>query len=179
MSDEVQRTRLVDVQCPTCGLPNAATDHFCTWCGASLRGAEPTPLEPEPVESDSDGPESVRPPSAPEPSTQTMAGGSKTRPISSPVDWKEACVTHKVSTDELATYPFEHEFVIGREVGDLQLPNDPFLSAKHLAIRRVGSRYVLEDLDSSNGTFIRLRAEVELRPGDEILIGSQVFRFLV
>jgi hypothetical protein len=37
----------------------------------------------------------------------------------------------------------------------------------------------LVDDDSRNGTFIRINGEVELKPGDMILIGRQLFRFEV
>jgi len=35
----------------------------------------------------------------------------------------------------------------------------------------------LADLGSSNGTFLQLREEVRLRPGDHFRIGQQLFRF--
>ena len=35
---------------------------------------------------------------------------------------------------------------------------------------------MLTDLGSSNGTFVRLREEAELRSGDVLLMGQQLFR---
>jgi pSer/pThr/pTyr-binding forkhead associated (FHA) protein len=84
------------------------------------------------------------------------------------------------------------ETVLGRESGDLVFTDDPFLSRRHAAIRmksRDGSSitpgcplepgeavFTLVDLGSSNGTFIRIRGDVELHAGDHFRIGQQLFR---
>jgi pSer/pThr/pTyr-binding forkhead associated (FHA) protein len=71
----------------------------------------------------------------------------------------------------------ESAVTIGRKDADLVIAGDPFLSARHLRVRAELGRAFVEDLDSTNGVFIRLRGQIELRPGDEIVIGRQVFRF--
>lgn len=74
------------------------------------------------------------------------------------------------------------ETVLGRESGDVVFAEDPFLSRRHAAVRVLegeGSnrpRFALVDLGSSNGTFLRLRREVELVSGDHFRIGQQLFR---
>ncbi len=84
------------------------------------------------------------------------------------------------------------ETVLGRESGDVVFTGDPFLSRRHAAIRllsRDGSpqgsasrippgeaRFALVDLGSSNGTFLRIRSDVELAPGDHFRVGQQLFR---
>jgi len=82
-------------------------------------------------------------------------------------------------------YVRKTETVIGRESGDIVFTDDPFLSRRH-AVLRVHSaptpsksprRFTLADLGSSNGTFLQLREEVRLRPGDHFRIGQQLFRF--
>ena len=35
---------------------------------------------------------------------------------------------------------------------------------------------LLEDLGSSNGTFVRLAAPTSVRPGDQLLVGNQLLR---
>ncbi len=79
------------------------------------------------------------------------------------------------------------ETVIGRESGDIVFTDDPFLSRRHAVLRvrtgpsssRGARRFTLADLGSSNGTFLQVRAEVPLRPGDHFRIGQQLFRFEV
>jgi pSer/pThr/pTyr-binding forkhead associated (FHA) protein len=72
------------------------------------------------------------------------------------------------------------ELVLGREEGDVTFPDDEYLSRRHAAIKRAvggkpGAR--LEDMNSSNGTYLRLRAEVELKQGDVLRLGDHLLRF--
>ncbi len=84
-------------------------------------------------------------------------------------------------------YVRKAETVLGREQGDIVFPDDPFLSRRHCMLRVHGAtpasvgassrRFTLSDLGSSNGTFLQVREEVRLRPGDHFRIGQQLFRF--
>src|SRR5262249_14361125 len=58
------------------------------------------------------------------------------------------------------------ELVLGREEGDVTFPDDEFMSRRHAALKRQGAKARLEDLNSSNGTYVRVRADRELRTGD-------------
>ncbi len=69
------------------------------------------------------------------------------------------------------------EVRLGREEGDIVFPDDEFMSRRHASLTRHGSRVRLEDLHSSNGTYIRLRAERELQSGDVLRVGDQVLRY--
>lgn len=70
------------------------------------------------------------------------------------------------------------ETVLGREVGDIVFTDDPFMSRRHAAIRRDPSTntFTIRDLGSSNGTFVALREEHALSPGDHVRIGQHLFR---
>jgi pSer/pThr/pTyr-binding forkhead associated (FHA) protein len=68
------------------------------------------------------------------------------------------------------------ELVLGREEGDVTFPDDEFMSRRHAAVRRQGPRAKLEDLNSSNGTFVRVRGDRELKQGDVIRLGDQLLR---
>ncbi len=70
------------------------------------------------------------------------------------------------------------ETVLGRESGDIVFTDDPFLSRRHAAITfdKGARRFVLSDLGSSNGTFIRIRGEVTIKSGDQFRVGQQLFR---
>jgi pSer/pThr/pTyr-binding forkhead associated (FHA) protein len=76
-------------------------------------------------------------------------------------------------------YDIGDETVIGRTSGAINFPHDGFMSGRHARVERRGSSFILCDEGSRNGTFIKLREEVELKPGDMILVGKQLFRFEV
>ena len=67
-------------------------------------------------------------------------------------------------------------FTIGRgEAGMGMLDGDPKLSRSHARISKVDGRVVVEDLGSTNGTFVngtRIAAPTVLRPGDALYLGT-------
>ena len=65
---------------------------------------------------------------------------------------------------------------LGRERGDVLFPEDGYVSGLHCRITCEEGRVAITDLGSSNGSFIRLRAETELQSGDVLLMGQQLFR---
>jgi len=79
-------------------------------------------------------------------------------------------------------HPLEGEVVLGREQGSADLVlNDPGISRRHAAVRSGGGQITVEDLGSSNGTFVngqRISGEVELADGDEVQLGAVVFSVL-
>jgi pSer/pThr/pTyr-binding forkhead associated (FHA) protein len=84
------------------------------------------------------------------------------------------------------------ETVLGRESGDVVFTEDPFLSRRHAIVRALGRdgaslapgsrppaegvQFALVDLGSSNGSFLRIRSEIELAAGDHFRVGQQLFR---
>ena len=68
------------------------------------------------------------------------------------------------------------EVVLGREEGDIVFRDDEFLSRRHAVLRWQNNGCVLDDLKSSNGTFIRLRGPQPLEDGDVLRMGDQMFR---
>lgn len=65
---------------------------------------------------------------------------------------------------------------IGREGGDLNFPSDLYMSASHCKLEDAGGKLVLTDLNSRNGTYVRLKAERELAHGDYLFIGRKLLR---
>ncbi len=65
--------------------------------------------------------------------------------------------------------------------GDVEIPlEDPFASGRHARIEPQGGVMVLEDLGSTNGTYLNeelLRGPQPLHPGDRIRIGDSRFVF--
>jgi S1-C subfamily serine protease len=75
------------------------------------------------------------------------------------------------------------EFVIGRaSEGDGTLGDDPELSRSHARIiRRAGDQLSIEDLGSTNGTYVngrRVEGPTKLRPGDTIKVGMTTLQLL-
>jgi pSer/pThr/pTyr-binding forkhead associated (FHA) protein len=66
---------------------------------------------------------------------------------------------------------------LGREEGDLVFPDDQFLSRRHATFSWQDGDCLVEDLGSSNGTYVRLLGPMTLRSGDQLRMGDQVFRF--
>ena len=65
----------------------------------------------------------------------------------------------------------------GRERGDILFSEDGYVSGLHCRIfKGDDGRVYLMDIGSSNGTFVRLRAEQALLSGDILLMGQQLFR---
>jgi len=71
-------------------------------------------------------------------------------------------------------------WVIGRTEGDVHVPHDGMMSGRHAEITRQrlpgGFRWLLTDLQSTNGTFVRVGNTV-LRHQNELRIGSTHYRF--
>lgn len=76
-------------------------------------------------------------------------------------------------------YISSDETVVGREFGDLVFTADSFMSRRHASIHRdpTAGTFTLRDLGSSNGTYLAIRGEVELREGDHLRVGQHLFRF--
>lgn len=76
------------------------------------------------------------------------------------------------------TFPLEGEqLIIGRDPSNGVAINDAEISRKHSRLTFQGGKYVLEDLGSTNGTFVngqRLAGPVVLKPGDVISLGEQI-----
>ncbi|MHC5078231.1 MAG: sigma 54-interacting transcriptional regulator [Planctomycetota bacterium] len=75
----------------------------------------------------------------------------------------------------------DHPLVIGRgEEGDVRI-FDETSSRRHAVVRPEGDRFVLEDLGSSNGTYLNGEqvAKVFLNDRDEILIGATRLLFMI
>jgi len=75
-------------------------------------------------------------------------------------------------------YPLEKsEMFLGRDLSNDIVVNDSEVSRRHARLVLSGNTYTIEDLGSTNGTFIRgqrIGVPVALMPGETILIGEKV-----
>lgn len=76
-----------------------------------------------------------------------------------------------------AVYPLlSEQTTIGRERGDINFPHDGYVSGLHARLSLRGGRVYLQDLGSSNGTFMRVHGERRLPNETFLLLGQQLFR---
>lgn len=138
------------VPCPRCGVTNEAHARTCRYCGGVVNAFAH---------------------SAPESLNTQDAPAIDLNP--------QACVVVilRDGTDG-GVYPLIQDRTdIGGREGDIVLKEDPYLSARHARIERRGDSFVLLDLGSVNGIYLRLRQPTTLADGDMILVGQQVLRF--
>jgi pSer/pThr/pTyr-binding forkhead associated (FHA) protein len=69
------------------------------------------------------------------------------------------------------------DVTMGREQGDIVFSDDEFLSRRHAQLQFKAGRVTLQDLGSSNGTYVRLRGQHALSPGEMIRMGDELLRF--
>ncbi|HEV2975897.1 MAG TPA: FHA domain-containing protein [Solirubrobacteraceae bacterium] len=79
-------------------------------------------------------------------------------------------------------YDIDGDLVLGRgERAEIRL-EDPFASSRHARIFEQGNAIVIEDLHSTNGTYLNeevLQGPRPLHPGDRVRIGDSEFTFEV
>jgi pSer/pThr/pTyr-binding forkhead associated (FHA) protein len=138
--------------CARCGHEREPNASFCRQCGASFR--EPGPLN------------GFTPKDAPPPATSR-----------SPTP---RLVTLLKDGSEGRSIPLtEKDADVGGSEGDITFPDDPYVSPRHARLVCRAGTYSVRDLDSTNGVYVRLRDEVELKDRDMVLVGQQVLRFEV
>ena len=76
----------------------------------------------------------------------------------------------------LCHYASGGPITIGREGTVLEFPNDRFISGRHCSVEIMSSGPRLTDLNSRNGTFVRLKEPRELKHKDFVFIGRQLLR---
>jgi hypothetical protein len=101
--------------------------------------------------------------------------------LSAPTDGEPRLVVeHAAGHPDGIAYSLEHGATLGR--GDVEIRlEDPFASTRHARIERQGSVLVLEDLGSTNGTYLNeepLDGPRPLHHGDRIRIGDSVLSYL-
>lgn len=148
--------------CPECRIPLNPEFAFCPECGRAVTtvpeetaGAVEEPSAPSPA------PLIERPRAA-----GTTSGSPSFRAI-------------RLSRGGTGTTPYEIPdtgLVVGREAGDIVVPEDPTLSPRHLVLRPDGDSVVAEDAGSLNGVYLRIREARPLHDGDLFVCGDSVFR---
>lgn len=190
--------------CPDCGAQAPASARFCLACGQPLAGPAPSPSPDDQGPPRDQSPQLTRqrnatPPMAegptratPEPPPEPAVNHCPTcqaqlmkdavfchrcgqRVQQPPARFRLLCRgRHHAETSTPLTA--EDLFVgTGPECG-LVVAHDDFVSRRHLRLFLQDGRPCVEDLNSSNGTLLRLRQPTALAAGDELVIGTTVLR---
>ena len=112
------------------------------------------------------------------------AGGStnsKATEALQTVKWTAGMPQPNAGVDAVSVFSLSGVMIIGRDPTNAQilLPH-PQVSRRHASITLSGTKAILNDFNSANGTFVngeRVQAVVTLRPGDQLDIGPFALQF--
>jgi hypothetical protein len=97
-------------------------------------------------------------------------------------------VAHLLDVESGAKHEIQDRLIVGREAPSDLIFQIPTISKRHFLIRRISTGFAIEDLRSTNGTYLNglpVHEPVALRDGDEIVVaitmkhpkGARVFQF--
>lgn len=184
--------------CPVCSTALAAGAKFCSQCGRELAQDEDitgeqtaTPVKESASEDASIQTDkqdiAVKQAQSPEsPQVSSMCTCGQNLPAEAQFCYR--CgnpVNQKVSqymilcrgTDnkDIVINITEQELKIGKSTDcDLVIPDDDYISRQHACLVQSNGSILLKDLNSSNGTFLRVQKTTILEPGDEFLVGTRL-----
>lgn len=116
---------------------------------------------------------------------ERMEDAEGTRPFGSPIEraWAKVQLIGGGGASGDTFFLRGTQVLFGRESGEIIFPHDAYLSRTHARLRmEVGAGTMsvyLEDLDSANGTYLRIRGRVEIKSGDMFRVGDQILRLRV
>ncbi|MDJ0843530.1 FHA domain-containing protein [Crocosphaera sp.] len=180
------------VNCGNCGQPLLSNATFCGECGAAhpFEGTTESAAEtspPPPISNPSEAPVAPPPPPVsnlpeippPPPPVPTPTGSARTQ-----LQTQTASLLH-VQTDTKLELPQGLEIIhVGKPNEQIPpdldvsgLPDSDVVSRIHADIRNEAGIFYIEDVGSSNGTYINYNAlppgnRHRLRPGDRISLGK-------
>ena len=116
--------------------------------------------------------DSVRPPRALDDGTELMGSPN-------PGFWGRVAILIGRGRDGSCFPLMGDAIVLGRERGDILFPEDGYVSGTHARLTHRNGQVFLQDLASSNGTYLRLGGERLVGTGTCLLLGQQLFRVVL
>lgn len=149
----------------------------------SLPAPPPLPTSPAPAQADAQAGAARTIPIVPG-AQLCAARGDAIAPAAAPTDapgsdaGSSLQLIFTVAGQRPCTLPIQPgRFTIGKSGEcDIALTADPYISRRHASLVLQDGAVQVEDLGSSNGTFLRLARPIRLEPGDEIVVGTTSFR---
>ncbi|MDI6451600.1 FHA domain-containing protein [Anaerobaca lacustris] len=188
------------VTCPACGHPGGAGATFCPDCGHRLdRQSVPAAEQPtgpqrqesdvaeEPTDAETQEPASdhrtANTPRADPPmcccGCQPVRDAAFCHSCGAPIErQRKLQLVCEANGQRLGVMELDGcDVTIGRDEGNrVVIRGDRHASGRHAHITCQDGMLILEDLRSSNGTFLRLHRPVTLEVGDEFIVGTTLIR---
>ncbi|MCB9563525.1 MAG: FHA domain-containing protein [Kofleriaceae bacterium] len=107
---------------------------------------------------------------------EPMPDGTEVMGSPNPGYWGKVTVIIGKEVDGSA-FPLLGEIVtLGRERGEINFPDDGYVSGLHAKLSTREGRVFLADMGSSNGTFLKIAGERAIGNDSFVLLGQQLFR---
>lgn len=183
--------------CPVCSTALASGAKFCSQCGRKLVSDKDTDKKSnasakEPANStaiQNSSQDAITQPGQPvESQLSSVCSCGQELPdeaqfcyrCGSPVNQKESeymIVCRGQDNKDIMMNVTQQEFTIGKSANcDLAITDDDYVSRRHACLVESDGSVLLKDLNSSNGTFLRVQKTTVLEHGDEFLIGTRLIR---
>ena len=165
-----------EAPCPQCSNPIPANFRFCGTCGYDVKVGAPSFAPPA-----ADLPSAIPPTDLhgipPEDAPSTSSTSSNLAELAPTARGKMVLIQADGSEGDsqpLTDLPLK----LGRNTGPL-FNHDSYLSPQHAEFRFDGDQLVVSDLDSLNGVYIRIGADmpIELFDGSVFRIGQEIIRY--
>lgn len=186
------------IKCPNCNTSNLDTSRFCDECGTRLAQQQNTTDAAPAYVPPASSPSAPRPVSATSVDIPSAVFSSGEGEQGNDLAPSRPGTAHAVLVIERGDSPgtefrlVNEESTIGRwdadngVFPDIDLDafdSDAKVSRRHARIKRANGQYFIEDLGSTNGTYVNrgrrlLPGNVEvLKDGDEVIVGKTFLRF--
>ena len=191
--------------CSKCGRVCGPDEKFCCECGTPLAETPEPPAQPAPSPAPAEPPVQAKADSPQEPAPSAPADAAAAHPSVVPANQPGSCqcaasqapgahfcvvcgsrigasgpryrLLCKSNGSRTGIELADRPIVVGKaDDCDLVLAGDDYISRRHVKFTPSENGIQLEDLGSSNGTYLRIPQPVALEPGDEVLIGASVLR---
>ena len=170
------------IVCPRCQGQCIPAARFCQFCGAPLPGAGAAPAQAgaAPIAP------AAAPPRASDPEPQRAPATGREAPVASaPAAARGASpqargrlVVIEADGTEGMSFPLaDRPLDVGRLEGDILVKEDPYVSPRHARLVPDGARWLVRDLASTNGIYLRLKKQYLLQDADLLLLGQEVLQF--
>jgi pSer/pThr/pTyr-binding forkhead associated (FHA) protein len=107
---------------------------------------------------------------------EATADGTEIMGSPNPGYWGRLTVIIGNNVDGAAFPLLGENITLGRERGEINFPDDGYVSGLHARLTIRDGRVFLIDLGSSNGTFVKVNGERGLTNESYVLLGQQLFR---